>query len=172
MKDQEGFMNMQQYRPFLLALYLVGALFIVGSLSEPIFQIWPLRLGEVSWRFGAAGLMAGGMIGLVFGLTWLMGVAAVLEHRRVLRGLAVVNLVMAVVLTGACVLFALDFLQVRSTVNPQLRGSLDLTVLRAMLILGATIPTTLALGIGGWRISRPSRQSSRAEQQASLVYRT
>jgi hypothetical protein len=166
-------MTMQQYRPFLLALYPVGALFILGSLSEPLFQVWPLRMAEVSWRFGAAGLMAGGMIGLVFGLTWLMGVAAGLEHRRVLRGLAVVNLVMAVVLTGACVLFALDFLQVRGSVNPQLRGSLDLTVLRAMLIMGATIPTTLALGIGGWRVSRPLPYASRAaEQKGALVYRT
>lgn len=165
-------MTSQSYRPFVKALYPVGALLIIAAVSEPILQIWPFRLGEVRWRFGAVGLMSGAVLGTIFGLVWIMAVAAILDHRRTLRAGAVVCLLMAVVLAAVAVFFSLDFLQVRSSVNPNFRGALDLTVLRAMAVLGLSILAATGLGIGGWRSTRVSgrTQSGKAPREAGLVF--
>ena len=165
---------MQHMQPILKAFYLVGALLLFGALTEPVLQVWPLRPGNVSWRFGAAGLFAGGMIGMTFALAWIMGVAALLSHRRVLKTFAVLSLVCSLILTAAAVLFALDFLQIRVSVNPEVRSGLDMTVLRAMLTIVLCIPATLVLGLAGWRTARvPSREHSRAASaKGGLVYST
>lgn len=167
-------MTSQSYRPFVKALYPIGALLVVAAVSEPALQIWPFRPGEVRWRFGAVGLMSGAVLGTLFGLAWIMAVAAVLDHRRALRAGAVAALVAAAVLTGVVGLFTLDFLQIRSSVNPQFRGALDLTVLRAVAVLGLSIPAAVGLGIGGWRASRLAGRpaAGRAARDAGLVFHT
>jgi hypothetical protein len=165
-------MTSLNYRPFVKALYPVGALLVLVAVSEPILQVWPFRPGEVRWRFGAVGLMSGAVVGGIFGLVWIMAVAALLDHRRTLRAAAVVSMVVASILTLVLLAFGLDFLQVRSSVNPDFRPTLDLTVLRAVMVLGLSIPTTIALGVGGWRASRPSgaARSGRAERGAGVVF--
>lgn len=165
-------MTSQSYRPFVKALYPVGALLIIAAVSEPLLQIWPFRPGELRWRFGAVGLMSGAVLGTLFGLVWIMAVAAILDHRRTLRAAAVVSLAGAVVLVVVAGLFSLDFLQLRSSVNPELRGTLDLTVLRALAVLGISISTAVGLGIGGWRSSRPAGRphAGKTAREAGLVF--
>lgn len=167
-------MTSQSYRPFLKALYPVGALLIIAAVSEPALQIWPFRLGEVRWRFGAVGLMSGAVLGVMFGLVWIMAVAAMLDHRKTLRTASVVCLVMALVLSLVAGFFTLDFLQVRSSVNPNFRGALDLTVLRAMAVLGLSIPAAVGLGIGGWRSTRAAGRphAGKADREVGLVFQT
>lgn len=167
-------MTSPTYRPFVKALYPVGALLIVAAVSEPALQIWPFRLGEVRWRFGAVGIMSGAVLGSIFGLVWIMSVAAVLDHRKTLRAASVVCMVGAVLLAVVAALFSLDFLQIRSSVNPGFRGALDVTVLRAMAVLGLSITTALALGIGGWRSSRVVGRPSakKTAREAGLVFHT
>lgn len=162
------------YRPLVKALYPVGALLIVASVSEPALQVWPFRLGEVRWRFGAVGLMSGAVVGVLLGLMLIMAVAAILDHRRTLRAASVVCMVMALVLALVAVAFGLDFLQVRSTVNPNFRSGLDLTVLRAMAIIGLSIPAAVGLGIGGWRSTRVSGRphAGKAAREVGLVFNT
>ena len=165
-------MTSQNYRPFVKALYPIGALLILGAVSEPLLQIWPVQLGEVRWRFGAVGLLSSAVLGVLFGLVWIMAVAALLDHRRTLRAAAVANMALALVLTAVVLLFGLDFLQVRSTVNPEFRGALDMTVLRALVVLGLSIPTALGIGIGGWRSTRAGgrQRSANAARDAGLVF--
>lgn len=167
-------MTSQSYRPFLKALYPIGALLVLASVSEPALQIWPFRVGELRWRFGAVGLMSGAVLGVAFGLVWIMAVAALLDHRRTLRAASVVCMAMAVALSAVAVLFGLDFLQVRSSVNPDFRGALDLTVLRAMAVIGLSIPAALGLGIGGWRSTRRAGRphAGKAARDVGLVFTT
>jgi len=167
-------MTSQSYRPFLKALYPVGALLILTAVSEPAMQIWPFRFGEVRWRFGAVGLMSGAVVGVIFGLVWIMAVAAMLDHRKTLRTASAVCGVIGLVLTAVALAFALDFLQVRNSVNPNYRGALDMTVLRAMAVLGLSIPAALGLGIGGWRSTRVSGRphAGKAARDVGLVFQT
>jgi hypothetical protein len=147
-----------RFFPFAWGFYLVGFMLVAGAVTEPVVQILPMRPGDVMWRFGAAGLLSGAVIGFVFGVAWLMGVALLLEHRRALRALSALGLATALVLLIAAGLFALDFVQVRGSVNPAIRRNVDLTVLRALVIIAAAIPTTAALGLAGWRATRMPRR--------------
>jgi hypothetical protein len=167
-------MNVQTYRPFLKALYPIGVLLIVGATSEPAIQIWPLRLDEVRWRFGTAGLISGAMVGVMLGVVWLMVIAALLGHRRVLRGISVFCLFLAVFLAAVSVGFGLDFLQVRASVNPNVRGALGMTVLRAMVVLALSIPIAVGLGIGGWKSTRRATraQGSKSARDVDLIFHT
>jgi hypothetical protein len=161
-----------KYRPFIKATYLVGVLLIVSAVSDPIIRSWPIRIGELKWRFGAAGLFADALVGIIFGLVWLMAVAAILDNRRTMRAFSFLNLVFALLLCVLIAGFGLDFLQVRSSVNPQLRGSLDLTVLRALVTLALSIVTTAALGLSGWRSTREVRRTAAQEsREGGMLYR-
>lgn len=161
-----------KHHPFIKATYLVGVLLIVSAVSDPIIRSWPVRLGDLKWRFGAAGLFTDAVVGIIFGLVWLMAVAAILDHRRTLRTLSALNLLFALALCALIVGFGLDFLQVRSSVNPQLRGSLDFTVLRALVTIALSILTTAALGVSGWRSTREARRTAAQEsREGGMLYR-
>lgn len=164
-------MTVQNYRPVLKALYLVGALALFGAVSEPILQVMPFRLGDVRWRFGAVGLFSGATTGVVFALAWLMGVALLLSHRRTARSFAVVNLALSLVLVLVAGSFVLDFLQVRGSVEEAARSAFDATVLRALSFLAISVPTTLALGLAGWRVTRGSGRTSAPDDAGKLVRR-
>ncbi len=165
-------MNPQSLRPLLKALYPIGALILVSSLADPIVQTWPFRFGELRWRFGAVGLATASALGVIFALVWMMGVAALLGHRRALRALSVTHMVLGGLMLAVLALFVLDFLQVRAMVDPRMRGSLDATVLKSMLILGISIPAALGLGIAGWVTTRaaPLSRAERASQDSSILF--
>lgn len=161
-----------KYRPFIKATYLVGMLLIVSAVSEPLIRSWPVRFGDLKWRFGAVGLFADAFVGVIFGLVWLMAVATILDHRRTLRTLSVLNLLFAVTLSVLITSFGLDFLQVRSGVNPQLRGALDITVFRALATMALSILTAALLGLSGWRSTREARRTSAQEsREGGMLYR-
>ena len=40
-------------------LYLLAALLVVNGVADVLSTVWPLRIGDVVWRYGAAGLLAG-----------------------------------------------------------------------------------------------------------------
>lgn len=165
-------MNPESLRPLLKALYPVGALILVSSLADPLMQTWPFRFGELRWRFGAVGLGTASALGVIFALVWMMGVAALLGHRRALRALSVAHLVLAAGMIAVLALFVLDFVQVRAMVDPRMRASLDATVLKSMLLLAVSIPAALGLGIAGWTATRATglSRSGKASQESSILF--
>jgi hypothetical protein len=153
---------MENRRPFLLALYPVGVMLILATVLEPALRVWPLRPTDIGWRFGAVGLAANTLAGVVFGLAWMLFVAVLLEHRTVLRTLAVISLLMGVMSLGVLGLFTLDFLQIRDSVRPELQAGFTRAAVQAVLLTIVSAATALVLGIGGWRSLR-SHSGSRAE---------
>jgi len=160
------------YRPALKSLYGVGVLLTLAGVVDPLIKIWPLRMGEAGWRFGAVG-MASGIVGaVVFALVWLLGVAMVLEHRRVVRVLSAFSLFLAVCTLGALVGFGLDFLQLRASVNPQFKGAFDVAALKAIVLLTISVPVFIGVAMGGWASARmPARKVRHVEDQRGLLVR-
>jgi hypothetical protein len=157
---------MTEYRPLLKSLYPLGALVAVASVVEPLFRVLPFRLGEVGWRFGAVGFFSSAMSGVLFGVAVTAVIAALLGHRRVIRTLAVLLAAGSVVLLGVLVVFTLDYLQLRGTVNPQVQGAFDATVWRAMGMLVLVAGVAAGMAVGGWMSSvATSRRTAQARQQ-------
>jgi hypothetical protein len=167
-------MTNQTYRPLIKALYPVGGLLLLLAIADPILQSWPLRFGEVRWRFGAVGIFSGAVTGMLLGLALILGVAVILEQRRVVRVFSVLSLLLGAGLTVMVLLFALDALQMRAAVNPTLMTSFMATTVHAAVILVLMIPICLGIGISGWISTRTPAREQRKEtvskQAAVLVH--
>lgn len=166
-------MSTQSYRPLLRSLYPLGVLIILTSLVEPTLRVMPFNVSNVAWRFGAVGFFSTAVIGVVFGLAILMLVAAMLDHRGVLRFLGAGTIAVGGIVGIVLVFFVLDTLQVRATVNPELIANFDTTVIRATLTLAVMIPVSLWMGSAGWRSTQREarvRRSEGAESPTLLVH--
>jgi chromate transport protein ChrA len=142
-------------RPWLRGLYPLGALLIAQPVLEVVAAAWPLRFGEVGWRFGVTGsflLLVGTFvvgIGVIVLAAWLLG------HRIALRVTGIVSLVIAVCMVLAAASFALDYVQLRRLVRPDLTGRFNVTGLRAGVSMLLAIIALSVLGWSGIRASRP-----------------
>lgn len=154
------------YRPLLKSLYPLAVLVTLTPIFNGVFQVWPLRPREVMWRFGATGLLTPSVLGVVFGIVIVIGIAALLGHRRVIRLMSIMSFAMVLVVAAGLVMFALDFLQLRGSVNPDFRAQVDTAALRALFILGVAIPVLASLAVGSWISSRPSLERSSSARAA------
>jgi hypothetical protein len=101
-------------------LYLLAFILILVPLLDASVSIIPFHVRNVQWRFGAVGLFTNTL--LTPGLGFMMAVvtAAILQHERTQRVLAILAWVSVVVLLGLLVTFALDSLQTRAMVRPEM----------------------------------------------------
>lgn len=116
-------------------LYVLALLLVVTPLVDVLANVWPLRFGEVGWRYGTVGVSSGYLLTPLLGLG-LAGLLAITRRQRtVLRLLVWVCLVTAVVLVIATIDFALDAMQLRHTVPvtpPLARWSFDVGAVKAI----------------------------------------
>lgn len=147
-------------RPLYAALYAVAIAMLLPSLMEWLLVSFPYRFGTAQWRFGTVGMLFNSILGNPI-IALVVGAFAALHlgHRGVLRAIAVVALVLAVCLAVAGPLFVLDFLQLRASVNPQMKRAFDFTTLKATLTGILMFVTTLVLGLAAWRSSSANPQA-------------
>lgn len=151
------------------ALYGVALLLVVSPLLDLIGSIWPLRFGEVGWRFGAVGLLTNTLVTPIVGLALATVVAMLLEQWRVVKTLAIVDLVAAGLLVLVLALFALDYLQLRTGVQPAARGTYDLAAYRAIVNALLAAAVLAWLGTGGWRAAQRQPRDERAPNDRGLI---
>ena len=135
--------------------YFVAFLLVATPALDFLANVWPLRPGEVQWRYGSVALFTGFMLTPLFGVMFALGAATVLRHRLVLRVLSFVNVILAPLILVLIVLFALDVFQVRGTVPEEGRSMFDTGSAKAV-VKYVTMAVALAwLGIAGIRATRP-----------------
>ena len=158
-------------RPWLLGLYGLGALLVIQPPVEVISAAWPLRFGEVGWRFGVIGSFQQIATTFVVGVGVTMLAAYLLRHRLVLRTAAVVALVVVVLFILGAAGFALDYVQLRRMVRPELVHSFDMTTMRAGVSALLSIIALAVLGYTGILASRVSvaRRVTRREAGEGLI---
>jgi hypothetical protein len=159
-------MESERSRSFIASSYGVALLMFGVAGTDVISRILPLRVGDTAWRIGSVGIVALSVPTLVLALL-IGGVTAwYLQHRVLLRVMAVACLAAAVVMVGVLPFFALDVLELRRLVQPEARpsfhfamGRAALTVLLTALLLGWT-------GWAGWRASAAGSRSVPAREKA------
>jgi hypothetical protein len=159
-------------RPVLAAAYPMAALLVLVPALEVTAGAWPFQPGDLSWRFGILGIVLKTLVTPVLGITLAMAVAALLEHRRLVRALAALSFVLAAVTAAGAVLFLMDFLQLRAMVSPATRQGMQVASFTALLLAALVAPVCAALGIGGWRAGRGPRGTAparRAQKESGLL---
>ncbi len=148
-------MSQSSYRPFIRSLYPLGPVMAIASAIDPIVRVYPFHFGNVGWRFGAVGLLSESVVGVLFSVVCTTGVAALLNDRRAARVLSALTALFGLGLLAVLALFVLDSLQVRAGVRPDVKSALDASVIKAALTIAVNVPIALAIGIAGWRSTRP-----------------
>jgi hypothetical protein len=162
-------------RPLLKGMYPVAFAITLIPLFEFAVGVWPFHLGNIVWRFSATGMLLKSLVVPLFGLGIASVIAAFLEQRRVMRVLAVVAMTAGVALAALLAVFVLDFLQMRSSVGPQLKAGIDKASVTAVTIGAILVPVAMGIGLGGWKVSRQKTERSdavRSKKDVSLIVQT
>ena len=154
----------------LLALsYLAGVLVLADQIADLAATLLATNAapGLASWRFGAFGLMASrGSVFLLADVMLFIG-AIGLGHRRVLRALGIGHLLIAGLILGGLVLFALDWIQVRSRVKASATRPFDLAAVRAAGVAALGLAIATWAGVVCIKSSRGRPKNLRREGEAS-----
>ncbi len=162
-------MSMLSYRPLLKAIYPMGALLVVAAVLDPVVRTYPFQPTVLSWRFGAVGLFSDSMVGVLFGLGWLVAGAAILQQRRALQLLSALTLAFGIGLAVIIGVFSLDALQIRAGAAPGFKPALDASVMKALLMMGLTVPVAIVAGVAGWKSSKQSLATAAAPRRATAM---
>lgn len=142
----------KRYHPGLvLATYLVAVLLVAIPWTDTLARVLPARADEVAWRFGALGLSSRALMTPLLGLVLIAGTAVARGHRRVLRALAVVAGLAAATCTVAAGIFALDSLQMRGQVDPEIVQEFDISTVPALVKMVLVAVTLVPLSVGAWK---------------------
>src|SRR5690606_17216411 len=139
------FLNRQ--RSLLSAVYPVLLVLAVNPLVQVLVSISPYRLDDVSWRFGATGMLIAAAPGALLALGLMLLLAALLDHRAAARWMGIFAILFAVIVGVAVISFGLDALQVRRMIREDAKPRFDSESLKALLTVVLTAPALLWAGL-------------------------
>lgn len=169
MQPREVHMN-ARFRQFSGAAYVVAVLLILIPVGDSLLGVWPIRAGDTNWRFGALGLGSRVVMTPALGMLVALVAAAALDHRRIMRALAVVSFLGGAAAALAATMFAFDALQTRAQVRPDSLAGFDTAAVVALVKYGLGVVTGAVLGVAGWRAARiragdPRQQGSESAKR-------
>jgi hypothetical protein len=122
-----------RFKYLALPGYFIAILMIVVPVVETALGVLPLRMSEVSWRFGAVGLMSRAALTPVIALFGALVLATVLEQRRAQRIIGFIAAILGVLLLGIVLLFTIDGIQMSGVVRPEGKKALIFATTEALV---------------------------------------
>jgi hypothetical protein len=122
-------------------LYLLACMLIVLPIVDAAVSVTPFHVRNVQWRFGAVGMFTNTLLTPGVGFMLAVVTAALLQHVRTQRVLSILSWIGAVVLLGLLGVFALDALQTRAMVRPEMMRPF---VLASSIAAGKLVLWTIA----------------------------
>lgn len=161
------FLNRQ--RNLLSAVYPILLVLALNPLVQVVVSVSPYRLDDVSWRFGATGMLiaAAPSVALAIGLMLLL--AALLDHRASARWMGIFAILFAVVIGVAVISFGLDALQVRRMIREDAKPRFDNESLKALITVVLTVPTLLWAGFKAIGFAKGSGEKRDADGPPIVV---
>lgn len=132
-------------------VYLLAFTLVFWPMADFATNVWPIRPGDVQWRYGVGGLLASFLHTPMLGLALAALVAWRLQQPKALKTLAAVQALLAAALLAVMALFALDALQVRATRPDEMLPAFGAGALiaEAKHLTAAVTLAVLALGCWG-----------------------
>lgn len=132
-------------------LYVVALSLVVLSLFDYLAAVWPFQFGEVSWRYGAFGLVSGFVLTPLIGLSLAILLAWHRQRDQVLRVIGVVAIIGAALLLVMLVGFSLDAVQVWRGAPAETKRLTLLSAAKAVIKIAAAAVAVAWLGLGALR---------------------
>jgi hypothetical protein len=139
----------ERIRPLGWAAYGVAFLLIAIPFIDGLITVWPIRVGEITWRFGAAGVASVAIMTPMLGMLIAVLVAVLMSHRRAVLALSVVSLLGAVAGLATLGVFSMDVMQMRPRVRPEVIAGFDRTNIIAVFKYLIGMVVAVSIGLGG-----------------------
>ena len=153
---------MTNYRQLAPAGYVIAFLLFFIPFFDASLSLAPWNLGSSQWRFGAFGLMSNALMLPATGALIAVAAAVSAGHVRVLRVLSIIFWLAVAVLVLATALFALDALQSRRMIRPEMALS--------YYVASATAMGKLVLGLVSFALlARASRLDGSGTREANTA---
>ena len=123
-----------QLRQLGSVIYYAAVALMINSFAQFAIQVWPLKLSELNWRVGAAGLLMDALLGTVLPLVLFTFAAFMNNDRRLLQVLRWAAIVIGVLTIALLLSFALDSVQIRAQLPQNVKGNFIKVAARASLI--------------------------------------
>ncbi len=98
-------------------LYLCAFVLFFLPYFQALAGLWPLKLGDVRWRFQAAGSLSGILMLPFLGLSLALGIARSVGQKGITRVVGVIGVLTVLGVAGGLGLFFLDALQLKGIVR-------------------------------------------------------
>jgi hypothetical protein len=154
-------MTMKNCRLLAFPSYFVAFSLVSIPLLDTALSVWPLRIGEVAWRFGVAGLFSRAIMTPALGLFIAFATALFLDHRRLLQVFSVLNALAASLVVLGLGLFVLDAVQLRVQVNPQMKTAFDISTMVALGKLTLSIALMFGFAVVAHRAAKQIEMAKR-----------
>jgi hypothetical protein len=125
--------RMEPNKHLARAGYVLAALLIIIPLFDATMQVWPLRLSDERWRFGAVGQLSNLLLIPLLGFLLIITIATLRDSRRVKRVIGAICAILGVVLAILSVLFILDYFQARTIITPKFQHAIAVATTTAMV---------------------------------------
>ena len=133
-----------------------------------LVSIYPVRLEQVVWRFGAVGLLSSAVGAPLLILFFIFALALFAGDRKVVLAVGVIAAIVALLLVAGTGSFALDALQMKRRVQAAAQQRFMLASMQAMLKLIVEGTCAIVLSITAFRtINKKSLPTSKAESRGS-----
>jgi hypothetical protein len=156
---------------FAWAVYGLAILLVVFPVVEGILGAWPLRFGDLRWRYGFIGLFSRSFTAPLFGVFLALVVGAICQHRVFNKVLAIACFVWVGVALLAMGSFSLDGLHMRATVPAEGTAGFAASMLLAFTRYGIGMVVALLLGVAGWHAVKSPAMGREKEKGGSLLVR-
>lgn len=143
--------------------YLVMALLGIVTFAEISVAAWPFRIHDVGWRLAVAGAASGGAGTALLAIFFALMIAVISDDRGVIWFVSIICIVAALLCIIGGGIFALDALQMKGQVKPELVSRYDAAlvwglakiVLAGIVFVGVAV-SAFRTGIGLGRASAVS----------------
>ena len=149
-------------RPLLIAGYGIGLVLILLPVLETFAALWPPNPSNAGWRYAAIGIFFTFLSMAPLGLLVALSCATLLRHGLAVRALAVTSLLLAIVIAVLFGSFSLDFVQVRTLIQPRVKGGFDVAGVKATVTAILSLVSCMILALAGFRVSRDFATHARA----------
>lgn len=113
---------MTDARRIALPAYVVALALLLIPIGDVAVAVFPWRMMEPRWRFGATGVVSNALLLPLAGLLIGFVVSVIAEHRLIRKLTGVTGLLAAMVCVLLLVVFGLDAVQTRAAVRPEMRA--------------------------------------------------
>ena len=150
-------------------IYLAAFILWLQPIVDFVANVWPLSFTTLPWRYGAVGLSSGYLLTPLLAVVIAMATAAVMNQPLVMKIMAVLCGIGALLLFVASVGFVFDVLELRVNVNEEGMSQYVIGAWKAEFKLLTTVAVLVWMTIAGWKEGVAATAPKRKDSTTPLV---